>query len=91
MFDTEEVVEILRDIRDFLQSIDEKFDDEEYNKALKNGVEAKVLPYNPNLSEDDELIMLLTCNVLVFSSFFSPFKVYRNKQKNIPSDSTDGI
>ena len=45
-----------------------RMSDEEYNKALKNGVEAKVLPYNPNLSEDDELIMLLTCNVLVFSS-----------------------
>ena len=27
MFDTEEVVEILRDIRDFLESIDEKLDD----------------------------------------------------------------
>ena len=41
---------------------------EEYDKALKNGIEAKVLPFDPNLSEDDELIMLLTCNVLVFSS-----------------------
>ena len=33
MFDTEEVVEILRDIRDFLQSIDEKFDDLKDNSS----------------------------------------------------------
>ena len=45
-----------------------KMTEEEYNKALNKGIEAKVLPYNPNLTEDDELIMLLTCNVLVFSS-----------------------
>lgn len=42
--------------------------EDEYNKALPNGVEVKILPYNPNLSETDEKIMLLTCNVLTFSS-----------------------
>lgn len=42
--------------------------DSEYQKALPNGIEAKVLPFNEALSKDDELIMLLTCNVLVFSS-----------------------
>ena len=42
--------------------------EEEYQKALPHGVEAKVIPYNPSISDDDELIMLLTCNVLVFSS-----------------------
>ena len=41
---------------------------EEYQEGLPNGVEAKVLPYNPDLSETDEKIMLLTCNVLTFSN-----------------------
>lgn len=42
--------------------------EEEYQKSLARGVEAKVLPYNPDLSETDEKIMLLTCNVLTFST-----------------------
>ena len=42
--------------------------EEEYKKAFPNGIEAKVLPFNPDLSEVDEKIMLLTCNVLVFSN-----------------------
>lgn len=42
--------------------------DDEYKKAFPNGIEAKVLPYNPDLSEIDEKIMLLSCNVLVFSN-----------------------
>lgn len=40
----------------------------EYQKGLPNGVEAKILPYNPDLSKSDEKIMLLTCNVLTFSN-----------------------
>lgn len=41
---------------------------EEYDEKMPNGVEVKVIPYDPSLSVIDEHIMLLTCNVLVFSS-----------------------
>lgn len=41
---------------------------EEYDKNFPNGIECKILPYNPELTETDEHIMLLTCNVLTFSS-----------------------
>lgn len=41
---------------------------EEYQAKFPNGIVSKVLPVDPNLSTDDELIMLLTCNVLVFSN-----------------------
>ena len=41
---------------------------EEYEEKMPKGVETKVLPYNSELDETDEHILLLTCNVLVFSS-----------------------
>ena len=41
---------------------------EEYEKLMPKGVEVKVIPYDPSLALIDEHIMLLTCNVLVFSS-----------------------
>lgn len=41
---------------------------EEYQSKFPNGIATKVLPADPFLSTDDELIMLLTCNVLVFSN-----------------------
>lgn len=41
---------------------------EEYLTKFPNGIVTKVLPSDPNLTSDDELIMLLTCNVLVFSN-----------------------
>ena len=41
---------------------------EEYNSTFPNGILTKILPVRPNLTADDELIMLLTCNVLAFSN-----------------------
>lgn len=41
---------------------------EEYLSKFPNGIVTKVLPSDPSLTSDDELIMLLTCNVLVFSN-----------------------
>ena len=41
---------------------------EEMKKHLPDGIEAKVIPYDPYLSVIDEHIMLLTCNVLIFSA-----------------------
>ena len=41
---------------------------EEYHSKFPNGIVTKVLPTDPGLTSDDELIMLLTCNVLVFSN-----------------------
>lgn len=52
--------------------------DEEYNLAFPKGIEAKIYPYNPNLSEDDEHILLLTCNVLTFSNGAPDPKQLRN-------------
>lgn len=45
-----------------------KLSDEDYKAKFPEGIATKVLPFNPTLSKDDELIMLLTCNVLVFSN-----------------------
>lgn len=42
--------------------------EEEYAKKFSKGIECKIIPYNPNLTVIDEHIMLLTCNVLTFSS-----------------------
>lgn len=44
-----------------------KMTDEEMKEHFPDGIDAKVIPYNPNLSVIDEHIMLLTCNVLVFN------------------------
>lgn len=41
---------------------------EEYETTFPNGVLTKIIPEKPNLDADDELIMLLTCNVLAFSN-----------------------
>lgn len=45
-----------------------KMTEEEMKKHLPDGIEAKVIPYDPYLSVIDEHIMLLTCNVLIFSA-----------------------
>lgn len=41
---------------------------EEYQKLFSKGILCKVIPHINNLSETDEKIMILTANVLVFSS-----------------------
>ena len=42
--------------------------DEEYSSRFPGGILCKVIPFNPNLTHTDEAIMVLTCNVLVFSN-----------------------
>jgi len=48
-----------------------KMTKEDYDNTFPDGILAKVLPYNPNLSKRDELKMLLTCNVLTFSNGYA--------------------
>ena len=52
---------------------------EEYLSKFPNGIVTKVLPADPDLTSDDELIMLLTCNVLVFSNGTPDTKQIRDR------------
>lgn len=52
--------------------------EEEYNRTFPKGLEAKIYPYNPDLTEDNEHILLLTCNVLTFSAGSPDPKQLRN-------------
>lgn len=51
---------------------------EEYDMSFREGILCKVIPYIKNLSEQDEKIMLLSANVLVFSSGTPDLKQVRD-------------
>lgn len=49
--------------------------EEDYKRKFPNGVLCQVIPYNSSLTEVDELIMILVCNVLIASGEPDPTQV----------------